>query len=58
LKGWPSGIAPDSEDTMKFSAMTGALPMIEEFALDDAPKAFSKMMNNELRFRGVLNMSL
>ncbi|MGB3592496.1 MAG: alcohol dehydrogenase [Nonlabens sp.] len=57
LKGWPSGVAPDSEDTMKFSAMTGALPMIEEFSLDDAPQGFKKMMNNELRFRGVINMS-
>ncbi len=58
LKGWPSGVAPDSEDTLKFSAMTGALPMIEEFSLEDAPKGFKKMMNNELRFRGVINMSM
>jgi len=58
LKGWPSGTATDSEDTLKFSAMTGTKPMIEEFALKDAQKAFEKMMNNETRFRAVLNMSL
>ncbi|AGC78424.1 alcohol dehydrogenase/propanol-preferring alcohol dehydrogenase [Nonlabens dokdonensis] len=57
LKGWPSGVAPDSEDTLKFSSRTGALPMIEEFSLDNAKEGFDKMMNNELRFRGVLNMS-
>ena len=57
LKGWPSGVAPDSEDTLKFSERTGALPMIEEFSLDNAKEGFDKMMNNELRFRGVLNMS-
>jgi propanol-preferring alcohol dehydrogenase len=58
LKGWPSGVAPDSEDTLKFSARTGALPMIEEFSLDNAKEGFEKMMNNELRFRGVINMSI
>lgn len=58
LKGWPSGVAPDSEDTLKFSSRTGALPMIEEFSLTDAKEGFDKMMNNELRFRGVINMSL
>ncbi len=58
LKGWPSGTAPDSEDTLNFSAMTGTKPMIEEFALDDAQEAFEKMMNNKTRFRAVLNMSL
>jgi alcohol dehydrogenase/propanol-preferring alcohol dehydrogenase len=58
LKGWPSGTATDSEDTLKFSAMTGTKAMIEEFALKDAQKAFDKMMNNETRFRAVLNMSL
>ncbi|KQC33531.1 alcohol dehydrogenase [Nonlabens sp. YIK11] len=58
LKGWPSGTAPDSEDTLNFSAMTGTKPMIEEFALKDAKEAFEKMMNNETRFRAVLNMSL
>lgn len=58
LKGWPSGTAIDSEDTLRFSAMTDTKPMIEEYALKDAQKAFDKMMNNEIRFRAVLNMSL
>ncbi|MGB5942766.1 MAG: alcohol dehydrogenase [Leeuwenhoekiella sp.] len=54
LAGWPSGTAPDSEDTLKFSAMTKTLPMIEEYKLDDAAEAFKKMMDNEARFRVVL----
>ncbi|MGB5980542.1 MAG: alcohol dehydrogenase [Nonlabens sp.] len=57
LKGWPSGVAPDSEDTLNFSSRTGAVPMIEEFSLDDAPVAYQKMMDNKARFRAVLNMS-
>lgn len=52
--GWPSGTAIDSEDTLKFSAMTGTTPMIEEFPLDKANEAFDKMMNNKARFRVVL----
>ena len=52
--GWPSGTAIDSEDTLKFSAMTGTKPMIEEYSLDDVNEAFEKMMNNKARFRVVL----
>lgn len=52
--GWPSGTAMDSEDTLKFSAMTGTKPMIEEYSLDDVNEAFDQMMNNKARFRVVL----
>lgn len=54
VAGWPSGTPTDSEDTLKFSAMTGAKAMIEEFPLDQVNEAFEKMMNNEARFRIVL----
>ncbi len=54
VSGWPSGTAIDSEDTLKFSAMTGTKPMIETFKLDDVEKAFKKMMDNKARFRVVL----
>ena len=33
VQGWPSGIATDSEDTLRFSALTGIRPMIERFPL-------------------------
>ncbi|TQI70357.1 alcohol dehydrogenase/propanol-preferring alcohol dehydrogenase [Gramella sp. Hel_I_59] len=54
--GWPSGTAIDSEDTLKFSAMTGTKPMIEEYSLDNVAEAFEQMMNNKARFRVVLKM--
>lgn len=54
LSGWPSGTAKDSEDTLHFSALTGTVPMIEEFPLDKVNEAYDRMINNEARFRIVL----
>lgn len=54
ISGWPSGSAIDSEDTMRFSALTGVRPRIEKFALDKAEDAFAHMMSNKVRFRAVL----
>src|SRR5208337_3985937 len=31
VHGWPSGTAMDSEDTLRFSALSGVRPMIEKF---------------------------
>src|SRR5215472_5411413 len=33
IQGWPSGTARDSEDTLRFSVLTGVRPMIEKFPL-------------------------
>jgi len=54
VKGWPSGTADDSEDTLDFSALTGIAPMIETFPLSKANEAYDRMINNEARFRVVL----
>ncbi|WP_339809850.1 hypothetical protein [Zunongwangia profunda] len=54
VAGWASGTAMDSEDTLKFSALSGTKPMIEEYPLTDVKKAYQKMMDNEARFRVVL----
>ena len=54
VAGWPSGTAIDSEDTLKFSAMTGTKPMIEEYPLEEVEKAYDRMINNKARFRVVL----
>lgn len=54
LQGWPSGTSKDSEDTPKFSALTGIRPMVEEFALEDAARGYDRMMSNQARFRVVL----
>lgn len=54
LYGWPSGSSIDSEDTMRFSAMTGVRPMIETFPLEKAQEAYDRMMSNKARFRVVI----
>jgi len=54
LYGWPSGSSIDSEDTMRFSAMTGVRPMTEVFPLEKAADAYDRMMSNQARFRVVI----
>jgi D-arabinose 1-dehydrogenase-like Zn-dependent alcohol dehydrogenase len=54
IKGWPSGTAKDSEDTLKFSALTGIRPMIERYPLERAAEAYDRMMSGGARFRVVL----
>jgi len=39
IQGWPSGTAIDSEDTLRFSALSGVRPMIEKFPLARAKEA-------------------
>jgi D-arabinose 1-dehydrogenase-like Zn-dependent alcohol dehydrogenase len=56
LQGWPSGSAIDSEDTLKFSVLTGVRPMIEKYPLAKAGEAFDQMMSGKARFRVVLTM--
>jgi alcohol dehydrogenase/propanol-preferring alcohol dehydrogenase len=56
IAGWPSGHARDSEATLNFSALTGVLPMIETFPLQQVTEAYNKMINNQARFRVVLTM--
>jgi D-arabinose 1-dehydrogenase-like Zn-dependent alcohol dehydrogenase len=57
IHGWPSGSAADSEDTMRFSALTNVRPQIERFSLEQANEGFAKVMENTIRFRAVLDMS-
>jgi D-arabinose 1-dehydrogenase-like Zn-dependent alcohol dehydrogenase len=54
ISGWPSGTAIDSEDTLKFSVLTGVRPMIETYPLDKAPEAYERMMSGKARFRVVI----
>jgi len=57
IRGWPSGHAKDSEDTLNFSSLSGVRPTIEEFPLERAADAYARMMANEARFRVVLKIS-
>jgi D-arabinose 1-dehydrogenase-like Zn-dependent alcohol dehydrogenase len=54
IAGWPSGSAADSEDTLRFSALSGVRPRTEVFKLEQAEEAFAKVMENRVRFRAVL----
>ncbi len=54
IKGWPSGTAADSEDTLAFSVLEDVRPMIEVVPLADAQRAYDKMMSGDARFRMVL----
>lgn len=54
ISGWPSGTAIDSEDTMRFSALSGVRPEVEVFPLEQAEEAFTQVMENRVRFRAVL----
>ena len=54
IAGWPSGTAPDSEDTMNFSVRSNVRPVIETFPLTRAAEAYQHMMSGKARFRVVL----
>ena len=56
ISGWPSGHARDSEDTMNYSALTGARAMVERYPLEKAEEAYQRMIRNEARFRVVLEI--
>jgi D-arabinose 1-dehydrogenase-like Zn-dependent alcohol dehydrogenase len=56
VKGWYSGTAIDSEDTLAFSALTGVRSMNEVFPLDRVNEAYERMMSGKARFRVVLDI--
>ena len=56
VSGWPSGTAIDSEDTLKFSAQSNTMPMVETYPLDQVSEAYDQMINNKAKFRVVLTM--
>ena len=56
IQGWPSGSSIDSEDTLRFSALSGVRPMIEKYPLSKVNEAFEQMHSGRVRFRVVLTM--
>ena len=56
IQGWPSGTGRDSEDTLRFSSLTGVRPMIERYPLEKAADAYQQMISGKARFRVVLTM--
>jgi len=56
VKGWYSGTAIDSQDTLAFSARTGVRSMNEILPLERVNEAYDRMMSGKARFRVVLTM--
>ena len=56
VKGWYSGNAVDSQDTLNFSVMTGVRSMNEVYPLERAAEAYDRMMSGKARFRVVLKI--
>jgi D-arabinose 1-dehydrogenase-like Zn-dependent alcohol dehydrogenase len=54
VKGWYSGTAKDSQDTLAFSVLTGVRSMNEVYPLEKAAEAYDRMMSGKARFRVVL----
>ncbi len=58
IQGWPSGTSIDSQDTMKFSVLSGVRSMNEVYPLERAPEAYERMMSGKAQFRVVLTTGL
>jgi D-arabinose 1-dehydrogenase-like Zn-dependent alcohol dehydrogenase len=56
VQGWSAGTPNDSEDTLRFAALTGVRPMIEKFPLEKAADAYARMLSGHAQFRVVLTM--
>ena len=52
-----TGTPVENEDNLAFSLSHGIKPMTEVMALDDAPKAYERMMSGAARFRIVLDIA-
>ncbi|HXJ62099.1 MAG TPA: alcohol dehydrogenase [Verrucomicrobiae bacterium] len=57
VKGWYSGTAADSQDTLKFSQLAGVRSMNEVFPLEKVAEAYQRMASGQARFRVVLKIA-
>ena len=56
VRGWYSGVAADSEDTLLFSELHQIASMNEIYPFEQAQAAYDRMMSGKARFRVVLKM--
>ena len=56
VKGWYSGTADDSQDTLNFSVLTKVRSRNEVYPLEKVAEAYDRMMSGKARFRVVLNI--
>ena len=56
VKGWYSGTAIDSQETLAFSALSGVRSMNEVYPLEKVAEAYERMESGKARFRVVLTI--
>ncbi|WIM11282.1 alcohol dehydrogenase catalytic domain-containing protein [Enhydrobacter sp.] len=56
-RGWYSGVAADSEDTLRFCRLHDVGPMNEIYPFEQAQAAYDRMKSGQARFRVVLKMT-
>jgi propanol-preferring alcohol dehydrogenase len=56
VQGWPAGSSRDSEDTLRFSVMTGVRPIIEKYSIEKGAEAYDRMLTGKARYRAVIVM--
>jgi D-arabinose 1-dehydrogenase-like Zn-dependent alcohol dehydrogenase len=56
VRGWYSGTAAASEDTLLFSQLNKIASMNEIYPLEEAQAAYDRMMSGKARFRVVLKI--
>ena len=54
VKGWYSGMAIDSQDTLAFSVLSGVRAMNEIYPIEQVEEAYERMLSGKARFRAVL----
>ncbi len=57
VRGWYSGTAANSEDTLKFSQLNSVTSMNEVFPFEEAQAAYDRMVSGNARFRVVLKFA-
>lgn len=58
VKGWYSGTAIDSQDTLAFSVLSGVRSMNGVYPLEKVAEAYERMESGKARFRVVLTTGL
>ncbi|GAA5901798.1 hypothetical protein JCM5296_002076 [Sporobolomyces johnsonii] len=54
IRGWPSGSAYDSEETIQFAKASGVECQVQTYPLEKIQEAYDSMMNGSARFRAVI----
>lgn len=58
IMGSAAGTSMDAEETLRFSALNGIFPVVEEFSFDKAGDAYESMVTGTAMFRAVLNLHI